>query len=107
MQDAERGQGLAFCGVVHSHPGGFDQPSAQDDVAFRKGLDINPHLARFVAPIITMDSGFDKSQEFQRAIGHHARLTSYIAYRSTDLAQHATVRRSSGEPHSGIKARHF
>jgi len=41
-------------GVAHSHPGRFDQPSGPDRSAFAKGLALNPHLATFYAPIITL-----------------------------------------------------
>jgi proteasome lid subunit RPN8/RPN11 len=43
-----------FYGVAHSHPGRFDRPSGPDRAAFAKGLALNPHLATFYAPIITL-----------------------------------------------------
>jgi proteasome lid subunit RPN8/RPN11 len=84
VQAAEQEQGLTFCGVVHSHPGNFDQPSSQDDVAFRKGLDINPHLARFIAPIMTHDRQAKPNVPHEHNVGAHARMSCYVAFRASD-----------------------
>lgn len=93
VQAAEREQGLAFCGVVHSHPGGADQPSYQDDVAFRKGLDINPHLARFIAPIITHDRSARSSSPHEHNVGDRARMSCYVAFRAA-----GSLSESRGQP---------
>jgi proteasome lid subunit RPN8/RPN11 len=54
VQQLELTQGLEFKGVIHSHPGGFDRPSGPDEEAILEGLNINPHLEFFVAPIVTL-----------------------------------------------------
>ena len=45
---------VEFKGIVHSHPGGFDQLSGPDRAAIANGLRSNPHLTTYVAPIVTM-----------------------------------------------------
>ncbi|MBN1629476.1 MAG: ThiF family adenylyltransferase [Thermoleophilia bacterium] len=45
--------GLEFKGVLHSHPGSFDRPSSQDQVAFEDNLRRNPWLGRVWGPIVT------------------------------------------------------
>jgi hypothetical protein len=54
VRDEERDGVRRFYGVAHSHPGRFDRPSGPDRSAFAKGLALNPHLATFYAPIITL-----------------------------------------------------
>lgn len=53
----EDARNLQFKGVVHSHPGTFDQPSGPDEHSFESGLIANPELARYLAPIITLEPG--------------------------------------------------
>lgn len=73
--------GYQFAGVIHSHPGGSDQPSRIDHNAFRRGLDINPHLAAFVAPIITQDRPPQEGALGECSLGEFARMSVYVAYR--------------------------
>jgi hypothetical protein len=54
VQQLELTQYLEFKGVIHSHPGGLDRPSYADEEAIQEGLNINPHLEFFVAPIVTL-----------------------------------------------------
>lgn len=72
--------GLSFKGIVHSHPSGMLRPSGQDHVAFRLGLDINPHLALFLCPIVTRVSAL-ASADNELALESGACLYSYAAYR--------------------------
>jgi len=49
----EAGLDLEFKGIVHSHPGGLDRPSAADREELAEGLRRNPHLSRYLALIVT------------------------------------------------------
>ncbi|ACL66456.1 UBA/THIF-type NAD/FAD binding protein [Anaeromyxobacter dehalogenans 2CP-1] len=51
----ERGEGLELKGLVHSHPGALDQPSAQDARELAAGLAHNPHLACYLGPIVSLE----------------------------------------------------
>jgi hypothetical protein len=44
---------LELKGIVHSHPLSLDRPSSQDEHELEVGLGVNPHLAWYLAPIIT------------------------------------------------------
>lgn len=54
VRDEERDGVRRFYGVAHSHPGRLDRPSGPDRSAFARGLALNPHLATFYAPIVTL-----------------------------------------------------
>ncbi len=45
-------RGLAYKGVVHSHPGTLNDPSPTDIDTLFRGLQQNPHLPYLVAPIL-------------------------------------------------------
>jgi len=77
----ERDLGLRFAGIIHSHPGGSDQPSGPDHSAFRSNLDHNLHLPAFLAPILTADRPADPANEHETAMTGSVRLTNYVAYR--------------------------
>jgi proteasome lid subunit RPN8/RPN11 len=81
VQDRERERGLELKGVAHSHPGSLDVPSGPDRYAFGKGLELNPHMATFVAPIITRDRMARSGVANEVDIGLDARMTVYTAYR--------------------------
>lgn len=49
----ELSNNLEFKGIVHSHPGTLDRPSAHDKIELAVGLDLNPHMPFYLAPIIT------------------------------------------------------
>lgn len=57
VRGQERERNLQFKGVVHSHPGSFDRPSGPDEHSFGAGLDANPELPRYLAPIVTLGHG--------------------------------------------------
>ncbi|ABC82699.1 UBA/THIF-type NAD/FAD binding protein [Anaeromyxobacter dehalogenans 2CP-C] len=50
----ERGEGLELKGLVHSHPGALDQPSAQDARELAAGLAHNPHLGCYLGPVVSL-----------------------------------------------------
>ncbi|QQO34252.1 Mov34/MPN/PAD-1 family protein [Bradyrhizobium diazoefficiens] len=81
VRERERRDGLQFFGIVHSHPGYFDQPSSQDHIAFQNSLDVNPHLAQFIGPIVTLDRPADEANHSEISLPTQGRLTSYVAYR--------------------------
>lgn len=72
---------LEFKGVIHSHPGGLDHPSTTDEIAMEEGLDINPHMPYFVAPIVTMQGNSNQLLTHELRLGA-AKISFYIAYRS-------------------------
>ena len=53
VRDLEQREGFSLKGILHSHPGSFDRPSGQDIEEFRIGLDLNPHMSTYLAPIVT------------------------------------------------------
>jgi proteasome lid subunit RPN8/RPN11 len=84
VRAAELRDGLEFRGVVHSHPGGMNFPSSQDVNAFSVGLALNPHLAAFVAPIITVDRPAEEADESQLSLAPRGRMTCYVARRRSE-----------------------
>ena len=48
---------LVLRGIVHSHPGTFDRPSAGDHRAFAELLSANPQMPAMLAPIVTQGCG--------------------------------------------------
>ena len=53
VKEVERAEGLELKGLAHSHPRGFDAPSAQDALELAEGLRRNGHLASYLAPIVS------------------------------------------------------
>ncbi len=89
VRDLERLHGLQFKGIAHSHPGGFDRPSAQDHQAAEKGLELNPHLVDYALPILTCgDVTSIEAHELALADG---KLSSFMARRSDAGAKASRV----------------
>lgn len=63
VRKEELQRNLQFKGIVHSHPGSFDKPSGPDEYSFGVGLDSNPELSRYLAPIVTLEPGRDSSNK--------------------------------------------
>jgi molybdopterin/thiamine biosynthesis adenylyltransferase len=53
VKDVELAENLEFKGILHSHPGGMNHPSSQDEYELGVGLEINTHMAFYLAPIVT------------------------------------------------------
>jgi len=79
VNELERQSGLQFKGIVHSHPGNFDSPSGPDADAFLQGLDENPELSRFLAPIVTFREGDERDNKIPLPGGGW--ITFYVALR--------------------------
>lgn len=82
VAEKERIEGIELKGVVHSHPGSFDQPSGPDRYAFRRGLDLNPRMAVFLAPILTRDRRADPDVPYEITVNPWSRMTVYAVYRA-------------------------
>lgn len=100
VQRVERETCLVLCGVVHSHPGTMNQPSRQDHRAFALGLALNPHVARFVAPIITVDRTAADDDTTQVTLSPRGRMTAYVALRKERSAGRPT--QSAPRPHRAV-----
>ena len=70
---------LQFKGIVHSHPGNFDLPSGPDEASFLAGLEANPELGRYLAPIITLREGEPAPNKVK--IGEGVWASFYVAIR--------------------------
>lgn len=82
VQRVEIHDHLQFKGVVHSHPGALDQPSGPDVESFRLGLEANPELARYLAPIITFEPGRPNRNKLE--IGRGVWASFYVAMLTRD-----------------------
>jgi proteasome lid subunit RPN8/RPN11 len=56
VQEAEEKEGLEYKGLIHSHPGEYDQPSSQDIAELATGLRLNKHMPFYLVPIVTTNS---------------------------------------------------
>jgi molybdopterin/thiamine biosynthesis adenylyltransferase/proteasome lid subunit RPN8/RPN11 len=81
VQELELRQGLEFKGVIHSHPGGFDRPSGFDEDAILEGLNLNPHIPCFFAPIISSKGIFQGTGDHELLLDYGKKITFYVAYR--------------------------
>lgn len=81
VQREELSHGLQFFGIVHSHPGNFAEPSSGDHRAFLSGLNANPHMPGFVAPIVTLDRSANQGNLNELPMTPRGRMTAYVAYR--------------------------
>jgi hypothetical protein len=98
VAEIEQTEGLQFKGVIHSHPGSLDRPSGPDQRAFRRGLDLNPRMAAFLAPIVTLDRAADESRPNEITITADSRMTVHVAYRRTPKQDTEPLKRSSTRP---------
>jgi len=80
VQQLELNQGLEFKGVIHSHPGGLDRPSGPDETAMLEGLNLNPHIPYFVAPIITLQRPWGQLREHELPMAQ-GKISCYVASR--------------------------
>src|SRR5215471_2134058 len=56
VERAEQATAARLKGIIHSHPAGLPSPSEQDLTEFGQTLQLNPHLARYLALIVTHDT---------------------------------------------------
>ncbi|KOV97752.1 hypothetical protein ADK65_24835 [Streptomyces sp. NRRL B-1140] len=57
VERIQRSGAARFKGIVHSHPAELPEPSGQDHHEFGRSLALNPHLGRYLAPVVTLDDG--------------------------------------------------
>ncbi|MEU7721361.1 ThiF family adenylyltransferase [Streptomyces tibetensis] len=57
VERIQRAGAARFKGIVHSHPAELPEPSEQDHREFGRSLALNPHLGRYLAPVVTRDDG--------------------------------------------------
>lgn len=81
VQQLEASSGLEFKGVIHSHPGGYDRPSSPDEIAMLEGLNLNPHMPYFVAPIVTMQPPLEQLRSHELAL-EQGKISFYVGNRS-------------------------
>ena len=80
VMEVEAHEDLELKGIIHSHPGGMDHPSGQDEYELRVGLEINTHMPFYLAPIVTRlirPQNLD-NHELQAGLG---KISFYAAYR--------------------------
>lgn len=89
VRELEQRHGLQFKGIAHSHPGSFDRPSEQDRHEATEGLTLNPHLADYALPILTLgDAPVTEAHQLALAGG---KLSSFVARRSGAKAKISAV----------------
>ncbi|NUR58909.1 MAG: thiamine biosynthesis protein ThiF [Catenulispora sp.] len=90
IAEREGATAARFKGIVHSHPPGMPVPSGQDRSEYAESLRLNPHLARYLAPIVTHDVDTPLAGHEVR-LGP-ARISFYGAHRAPDGVQVEPVR---------------
>ncbi|GAA1960583.1 ThiF family adenylyltransferase [Catenulispora subtropica] len=90
VAEREAATAARFKGIVHSHPAGMPVPSGQDRSEYAESLRLNPHLARYLAPIVTHDVDTPLAGHELR-LGP-ARISFYGAERTAEGVQVAPVR---------------
>jgi len=90
VREMERSHGLQFKGIAHSHPGGLDRPSGQDRREAASGLALNPHLADYALPILTLGEARDIEPHELSVRG--GKLSCFLARRACSVADVVPVR---------------
>lgn len=62
VRGLEAKDNLEFKGILHSHPTGLDRPSRQDQSELATGLNLNPQLSIYLAPIVTLPWGSQRGE---------------------------------------------
>lgn len=86
VKEMEVAENLEFKGVIHSHPGRFDRPSAQDERELLVGLDLNPHMPHYLVPIVTTMPPLKPLDTHELACGS-GKISFFAAYRKGRGAQ--------------------
>jgi proteasome lid subunit RPN8/RPN11 len=82
VRTAEKEMGLVLKGIVHSHPGTYDELSGGDLSTIARHLEANPHLPSFFAPIVNRRSGPFPPGSHVLDLGDGLSLTCYEAWRT-------------------------
>ena len=81
VRSLEKRTALEFKGIVHSHPGGLDRPSSQDEHELETGLFLNPHLTLYAAPIVTQHVGSPELKQHELSLSTEAKISFFSATR--------------------------
>ena len=90
VQQLELMEKVEFKGVIHSHPGGLDRPSGPDETAMLEGLNLNPHIPYFVAPIVTLQRYGGQLREHELPIAQ-GKISCYVASRDRNYLRVETL----------------
>ncbi|MGL5065428.1 MAG: Mov34/MPN/PAD-1 family protein, partial [Microcoleus sp.] len=90
VQQLEIQERLEFKGIIHSHPGGLDRPSGPDETAMLEGLNLNPHIPYFVAPIVTLQRSWGQLREHELPLGR-GKISCYVASRDRNYLRVETL----------------
>jgi proteasome lid subunit RPN8/RPN11 len=82
VREIELAENIEYKGIIHSHPGNMDRPSAQDERELVTGLRINSHMSFYLVPIVTT-SPCQNTQPSEIAVGR-GKISFYAAYREQD-----------------------
>ncbi|CAD5990437.1 Molybdopterin-synthase adenylyltransferase [Planktothrix tepida] len=81
VKQVELSENLELKGIIHSHPNGMDRPSGQDEYELKVGLELNPHMAFYLAPIVTTLQSHQHLREHELRVGRDAKISFFSAYR--------------------------
>lgn len=81
VKQVELSENLELKGIIHSHPNGMDRPSGQDEYELKVGLELNPHMAFYLAPIVTTLQSYQHLREHELRVGRDAKISFFSAYR--------------------------
>ena len=57
VRELEQEHNLRYRGIAHSHPEGIDRLSGPDRYELAVGLELNPHMGGYLAPLVTVGAG--------------------------------------------------
>ncbi len=80
VKDVEINEDLELKGIIHSHPGGMDYPSGQDERELKVGLEINTHMPFYLAPIVT-NSFRAQNLDYHELQAGSGKISFYAAHR--------------------------
>jgi molybdopterin/thiamine biosynthesis adenylyltransferase/proteasome lid subunit RPN8/RPN11 len=84
VKEVEARDGLELKGIVHSHPHALDRPSDQDEHEVRQGLALNPHITRYLVPIVTGPAVAASLDAHEIALEPEAKISFYAGIRTRD-----------------------
>lgn len=79
VQEVEEKEGLEYKGIIHSHPGEYDQPSSQDMAELATGLRLNKHMPFYLVPIVTTNSEKEMLEPHELKI-NEMKISFYAGY---------------------------